>query len=264
VSEPRPTGIRQPSPRRCKIAAAGDISRATVGRPQQDTARLIAGLNPAKVFALGDEQYPDGEYENFLASYDPTWGSFNSIVAPVPGDQDYGTPGAAGYFQYFANVLSRYGQSATDPTRAYYSFDVGDWHAVALNANCSQPGLSCTAERKWLAADLTADGHLCEIVFYHQPGKKGFATTAASLGVELVLSGHHHVYERRDHVYGLDLRQMIVGTGGKSLGTPEEGADVSVKAYGVLELALDTTSYSWEFVDRAGSVRDSGSDVCHA
>ena len=210
------------------LAAAGDIARSTIGAPQQATAGLIAGMNPAKVLALGDEQYPNSEYANYLASYDPTWGAFDPIVSPVPGDQDYGTPGAPGYFQYFANVLTPYGAAATDPTRGYYSFDVGDWHVVALNSNCSQPGLSFKSERTWLAADLPADEHLCQIVFYHHPGQKGFATTAASFGVELALSGHHHVYERRDQLHGFNLRQLIVGTGGKSLGTPDGGADVAV------------------------------------
>ena len=82
--------------------------------------------------------------------------------------------------------------------------------------------------------------------------------------MELVLAGHHHVYERRDHLYGFDLRQLIVGTGGKSLGTPEEGADAAVKAFGVVKLTLDTSSYSWEFIDRSGTARDSGTDTCHA
>ncbi len=182
----------------------------------------------------------------------------------MPGDQDYGTPGAAGYFQYFANVLGAYGASATDPAKGYYSFDVGDWHVVALNSNCTQPGVSCSAQKSWLSQDLAADSHLCEIVFYHHPGQKGFATTSSASGADVVLAGHRHVYERRDQLYGFNLRQFIVGTGGKSLGTPDEGADAAVKAYGVLKMTLDAASYSWQFIDRSGTIRDSGSGACHS
>ena len=102
-------------------------------------------MRPAKVLVLGDAQYDLGEFSNFLQSYDPTWGSFNSIAAPVPGNAEYKTPNAAGYFQYFAGVLSPYGETATDPSKGYCSFNIGDWHVVALNSNCGLAGVNCTA-----------------------------------------------------------------------------------------------------------------------
>lgn len=244
------------------VAAAGDIARTSPATPQRQTASLISGMGASKVLVLGDAQYERGEYSNFLRSYDPTWGTFNNIAAPVPGNHEYETPKADGYFRYFASVLSRYGPTATDPTKGYYSFNIGDWHVVALNSNCTAPGVSCSAQKSWLKADLEADSHQCELVFYHHPSQKGFATTAASQDVELALVGHSHTYERWDRKFGLDLRQLVVGTGGKSLGTPASGADAGVKAYGVAKLTLNTSSYSWRFVDVAGRVRDSGSDTC--
>ena len=246
------------------VATAGDIARTTVGDPQVKTAGLISAMNPTKVLVLGDAQYEHGEYSNFLRSYDRTWGAFNAIAAPVPGNHEYETPNASGYFQYFSAVLSSYGKHATDPSEGYYSFNVGDWHVVALNSNCSRSGVSCSSQQSWLKADLQADSHLCEIVFFHHAGQKGFAATAANLGVDLLLAGHRHAYERWDRKYGLDLRQLIVGTGGKSLGNPASGADVGVKAYGVAKLTLNAADYSWQFIDIAGKVRDSGSDTCLA
>ncbi len=244
------------------IATAGDIARVTIGTPQKKTADLIGGMRPAKVLVLGDLQYEQGEFSNFLQSYDPTWGAFNGIAAPIPGNAEYKTPNGAGYFQYFAGVLSRYGETATDPSKGYYSFNIGDWHVVALNSNCAQSGVSCTAQRAWLRSDLQADSHLCEVVFYHHADQKSFATTAASLGVDLALAGHKHYYERWDRKFNLHLRQLIVGTGGKSLGTPGTGADAAVKAFGVAKLTLSASSYSWQFVDITGAIRDSGSDAC--
>ena len=246
------------------VATAGDIARITPGTPQQQTADLISGMGASKVLVSGDEQYEHGEYANFLQSYDPTWGVFNNIAAPVPGNHEYETPNAAGYFQYFADVLAPYGPTATDPTKGYYSFNVGDWHVVGLNSTCNAPGVSCSAQRSWLRADLEADSHLCEAVFYHAASNKGIANTSVSQGVDLLLASHRHVYERWDQKFGLAIRQLIVGTGGKSLGTPATTADAGVKAYGVAKLTLDAAGYSWEFIDIAGSVRDSGSDTCRS
>lgn len=246
------------------IAAAGDIARANApGTPQRQTADLITDvINPARVLVLGDEQYEHGEYAQFLGSYDPTWGAFKTTSAPVPGNHEYETQGAAGYFQYFDSVLEGYGTTATDPTKGYYSFNLGDWHIVGLNSNCSK--INCGAQRTWLQQDLAADTHLCELVFYHHQGNTSIANTVAAAGGDLALVGHRHVYERWDQLFGHDLRQLIVGTGGKSLGTPRSGANAGVRAFGVVKLTLNATNYSWSFIDVAGNVRDSGSDTCHA
>ncbi len=245
-----------------KIAAAGDIARKTPATPQQQTANLVASLAPAKVLVLGDVQYEKGTLSEFQSSYDKSWGAFNSIAAPVPGNHEYETPNASGYFGYFANVLSLYGSTATDPKKGYYSFNIGDWHVVGLNTNCSVSGVSCSAQRTWLLADLRADDHVCELVFSHHRTQQSLMQAASGEGVELSLSGHKHTYERWDNKYG--LRQLVVGTGGKSSGTPSSNADFGVKAYGVAELTLDATSYSWKFIDVANKVRDSGSDSCEA
>lgn len=244
------------------VATAGDIAKINPETPQQQTADLISGMGVSKVLVSGDEQYEHGELANFLQSYDLSWGVFNNIAAPVPGNHEYETPNAAGYFQYFADVLIPYGPTATDPTKGYYSFNLGDWHLVGLNSTCNAPGVSCSAQRTWLRADLEADSHVCEAVFYHAAGNKGIAKTSVSQGVDLLLASHRHVYERWDQKFGLDIRQLVVGTGGKSLGTPSSAADAGVKAFGVAKLTLDLTGYSWQFIDIAGSVRDSGSDTC--
>ncbi len=244
------------------VATAGDVARISIGDPQVRTAALIESMDPAKLLVLGDAQYEHGEYANFLRSYGPTWGAFDAIAAPVPGNHEYETPSAAGYFEYFDASLAPYGPSATDPAKGYYSFDLGDWHVVALNSNCGVAVVSCTAQRTWLKADLAADDHLCEVVYFHHAGQKGFAQIAANYGVDLALAGHRHAYERWNKRFGLNLRMLVVGTGGKSLGAPANGADVGIKAFGVAKLTLNAADYSWEFIDIAGAVRDSGSDTC--
>ena len=258
-TESRPAGISV-----LRVAAAGDIAHADKpGTAQKQTAALITSrIQPQLVLALGDEQYEKGELAQFMKSYDPTWGAFRNITSPVTGNHEYETKDASGYFAYFKDRLSGRGASASDPKKGYYSFDQGDWHFVALNSNCKFA--SCPAQITWLKSDLAADNHRCALVFYHHPDQTGFAKTAAQGGADLVLSGHLHRYERWDNYKGLHIRQFIVGTGGRSSGTPDPRADSAVRAYGVLSLDLGASDYSWQFIDVGGRVRASGSGTCSA
>ncbi|HZD80614.1 MAG TPA: alkaline phosphatase [Actinomycetota bacterium] len=235
------------------VAAAGDIARPTLSTPQQQTADLVTAFDPTTVFALGDLQYENGELANFQSSYDPSWGAFKSKTHPIPGNHDYGTTNAAGYYTYW-------GSAAGDPSKGYYSFDLGDWHVVALNTECTQ--INCSAEKSWMKSDLAADGHLCQMVVYHRANLKWPRKKAEAAGVDLALTASRHVYERWAPENG--LLRLIVGTGGYSLGKLNSGAVVGIRAYGVVELTLSSSSYSWSFVDTSGDVRDSGAGSCHS
>src|SRR2546430_16735113 len=59
--------------------------------------------------------------------YPPSWGQHKARTQPAPGDRDYKTANAAGYFGYF-------GTAAGDPKQGYYSYDLGAWHVVVLNS----------------------------------------------------------------------------------------------------------------------------------
>jgi hypothetical protein len=96
-----------------EIAAAGDIAcdpYGTIDRTLKtllgwcrmaDTARLIEGRHVDAVLALGDEQYQSATTDGFARSYDLSWGKLKSITYPTPGNHEYYTPDAAGYFAYF-------------------------------------------------------------------------------------------------------------------------------------------------------------------
>jgi acid phosphatase type 7 len=73
------------------------------------TAGLVAlaGID-ATVATFGDHAYPQGTAANFANCYDPFWGQFKSRTMPSPGNHEYETPGASGYFNYF-------GAAAGDP-----------------------------------------------------------------------------------------------------------------------------------------------------
>ncbi|HXJ63296.1 MAG TPA: chitobiase/beta-hexosaminidase C-terminal domain-containing protein, partial [Actinomycetota bacterium] len=252
------------------------------------TSNLLVGAD--NVLALGDEQYDCGGYQAFQQSYGPTWGRFNSITHPVPGDKEYGTTGTdcpstpgAGYFQYF-------GATAGDPSKGYYSYDLGTWHVIALNTGpCPTSSSFCaagSAEEQWLKSDLAASSSACTLAYFQNPRfastSSGGSTRYAPLwndlyagGADVVMNGDDHWYERfapmdatgaADPTFG--IREFIVGTGGAGLDTPATQLPTSQainnNTHGIVRLVLRAGGYDWTFVhDTDGTFSDSGTGSCH-
>ncbi|HEY6104116.1 MAG TPA: metallophosphoesterase [bacterium] len=273
------------------IGAAGDIAcdpgnsyfNGRVGTlcQMKATSDLLLGLNAAAVLPLGDLQYEDGALSKFRRSYDRTWGRLKAITRPAPGNHEYGTRGAQGYFDYF-------GEIAGDPGQGYYSYDIGAWHLIALNSNCGPVGGcgSGSPQERWLRADLAAHPARCTLASWHHPrfssGFHGsdrrydaFWRALYDAGADVVLTGHDHHYERFAKQDpngrpdpGRGIREFVVGTGGRSLYGLKEGEDNSdvfnAETFGVLALTLHPTSYEWRFVRGPGKdFADSGRAACH-
>lgn len=242
------------------VVAAGDISHPEVNH-QADTAKLVEALHPAAVLVLGDAQYGSGLPEEFAHAYEPTWGRFKAITRPTPGNHEYKS-GAVGYFAYF-------GANAGEPGKGYYSFDLGDWHLVALNTGDLCQSVGCeegSPQLEWLEADLSRTTKKCVLAYFHHPRWNsghhgGFARadalwkTLARHHVELVLNGHEHFYERMAPIDG--IVQLTVGTGG--IGFSEFSAPVPQSlvrqndTYGVLRLELGADTWAAEFVPVPGA-----------
>lgn len=270
-TSPTPTPI-EPGPG--VLVGAGDI--AMCDAPGADlTARLLDRL-PGTVFTAGDNAYMSGAAAEFERCYQPTWGRHRDRTRPIPGNHDYGTLGAAPYFSYFG---SRAGPSGL----GYYSYTVGPWLVVALN---SEIDVSATSGQvQWLRAELASQRQACALAIMHRPlftsGINGENPDIRPLwrvlydgGVDLVISGHDHQYERfapqdpdgrADLVRG--IRQFVVGTGGAPLyplQASRPNSEVKGSAFGVLSLTLRAGAYDWEFIPAEGSAfRDSGTNVCH-
>ena len=271
-----------PSQAGVSVVAAGDIGQC-FGLPATGSgpARTAALVKPsdALVVTLGDNVYENGTAEEFANCFDPTWGAFKDRIHPAPGNHDYNTPGAGPYFDYF-------GAKAGPDRRGWYSFDHGGWHFVMLNGVADVARGS--EQYRWLEADLAQSrGILCTISVLHYPAFNSGATYGSdmamrpmfdllqSAGVEMVLSGHEHVYERFapqkadgtvDPARG--MRQFIVGTGGHVLnpfGVPLPHSEFRYNAsWGVLRLTLLEGSYGWQFVPVGGSAPvDVGAGTCH-
>jgi acid phosphatase type 7 len=267
------------------LVGASDIAVCGSSGAEQ-TAKLLdaafASKPPGAIFTAGDNSNESGTATQFTTCFNPTWGRHKPLIHPSPGNHDYMTSGASGYFNYF-------GAAAGDPKKGYYSYTVGTWHVVVLNGNCSQVG-GCqkgSPQETWLRADLAANPTTCTLAHWHQPrfssgGLHGSDATYQplwqalyDLGADVVVNGHDHHYERfapqtptgtADATKG--IREFIVGTGGagtRALGTIRANSEVrNTGTLGVLKLTLHATSYDWEFVPVAGKTfKDSGTTACH-
>jgi hypothetical protein len=264
---------------------------------------------------LGDGAYPDGDMAHYQDCYDPSWGRFKDRTRPSTGNHEYAnaaTKQAEGYFAYF-------GAAAGPRPQGYYSYDLGPWHIVVLNSTCGNQGGNgvggCNARDpmgQWLAKDLAASPAPCKLAYWHHPRyysmsvepgvqvKPGQGASSDSKldsiwavlhqgGVDAVLSGHHHTYERFPRMKAsggksnagspdpTGVRQFIAGTGGgeqesfvADMIDPNSEKRIEHN-FGVLRLTLHDTGYDWAFLSAgtpgtpeppAGTVLDSGSDTC--
>jgi hypothetical protein len=131
------------------------------GKADEATGQLLNSI-PGTLFTAGDNAYPDGTAANFDECYGPGWGRHKDRTRPSPGNHDYFTPGASGYFGYF-------GEAAGDPSKGYYSYDLGEWHVIALNSLCGQVG-GCEATSPmltWLRQDLAANPTACTVAYFN-------------------------------------------------------------------------------------------------
>ena len=314
LPEPGPTAPAAlpaaPPPERVTLVAAGDIAcrpelvETAFACRQARTADLVESLVPDAVAVLGDNQYEHGELVNFMAVFEPTWGRFRQITHPAVGNHEYeGDPErdeAPGYFSYF-------GAAAGDSAKGYYRWELAGWTLLVLNSgainwtratggNPSLPDdcwpVSCAAgseQEQWLRTELEAlPDDACVIAYWHHPRfSSGFGGTSqphpeteplfADLyrhGVELLLTGHSHNYERLVPVTpeGIPdpggVTQFVVGTGGRNLHI-DTGPQLPISevlrtdVFGVLELTLEPGAYTARFVGEDGRPVDQSSGTCH-
>lgn len=276
------------------IIGAGDIAVCGVSGDEA-TSRLVDSVliadSAAKVetavFTLGDNAYPSGPggvQDDFPRCFSPSWGAkrIMNVIHPAPGNHDYDSGSAAPYFNYF-------GDRAGPAGKGYYSYDVGGWHLISLNSELYFEHGSrddAKAQEDWLRRDLNEHRTPCALAYFHRPlfssGEYGGTEEMRSLfailydgGVDLVLNGHEHHYERflpqtpagvADTSKG--VAEIIAGTGGGDLrGIRSQLQPNSVfqihGRFGVLKLTLGSGVYRHAFIDGDGRVWDPGEGSCH-
>jgi hypothetical protein len=289
VSEKLPNAFPSPTPTTALpeeppqvVAAAGDIACPAGPKPgkscqQQAVSDAIAAdIAVTTVLVLGDNQYDKGSAQDYRNSYDKSWGRFKAKTRPVPGNHEYKTKNAAGYYDYFGALAGPRG-------KGYYSYDVGAWHFIALN---SEIDLSSSGNQlAWLRADLKANPAKCVAAYWHRPrwstGSEhgdypkvsSFIKALYDANADLVLDGHDHDYERfqplnpagkRDDQRG--IVEIVSGLGGKSHYSVSGRSTTAAKndtAYGYTRLVLHADSADISFEPAVGSYRDSYTLTCH-
>jgi hypothetical protein len=258
------------------VAAGGD--GASGETRALNVSNLIASLNPNLFLYLGDvyEKGSPAEFYNWYGTTTTNFGRFRSITNPTVGNHEYlSSSSALGYFDYWNNVPN------------YYSYNAGGWHFISLNSNAAAIGLGPTsAQYKWLQQDLAANAGVCTIAYYHHPlfniGPQGPATSMTSIwkllaqyGVDIVLNGHEHSYQRWVPLDGngqpspSGITEFAAGNAGHGLqafSTSDSRVaysnSTSPTAYGILLLRLNPTSASFSYQNINGSTLDSGVIPC--
>ncbi len=290
------------------IAAVGDMACAPDDSHFNGGAGTASNCGEARTSAqmekdttidmllgLGDYQYGCGTPAEYAQSYGPTWGFFNDVIDPSAGNHEYSTStnsatgakcpdpnnAAQDYFSYF-------GATAHPATAGEYSFNIGRWHLISLNANCSKTNVGgCgagSAQTQWLQSDLNANSQPCVLAYWHQPRWTANSSNASSYATwwsmlyaahaDVVLNGHVHTYARFGQLNpsgGADpaegIREVIVGTGGEALVSASAGANpaplANYRTFGYLRMVLHAAGYEAQFIDSTGAVKDTFSGTCH-
>ncbi len=284
------------------LLGAGDVAPNCIAGDSlanaNATATLLEGL-PGPVFTLGDNSYVNGTAAEFDTCYTPTWGrpGIKARTRPVTGNHDYNTPGATGYYDYFNGDGVQDGPAGDRTLGGYYSYNVGNWHIVVLNGECSaSPELwdadGCAAgspQEQWLRDDLANSPTNNIIAMWHRPRYSSSSDddmhaytqplwqALYDYGTDIYLGGHWHNYERlapmnalgvADPAFG--IRTFVIGTGG----VPVSGSFPNLRTgisevrnntdHGIMKFTLRDSSYDWQFIPVPGdALNDSGTAAVH-
>jgi len=275
------------------LIAVGDIA-ACDSRGDEGTAAVTDSILRADsaanvkdaVAALGDLAYPSGSARDFEQCFGPSWGDTAKLIMkrirPVPGNHEHESGFSSPYYAYL-------GDRAGSPRKGYYSFDLGEWHVVALNSEIARNEQYSAVERKaqedWLRDDLKKSTKKCTLAYWHHPRfassyhgndptMTSFWTILEEANADVILAGHEHVYERfrsqtsagvADTVKGIP--SFVVGTGGGELrgfNSPAPNSVARVEGhFGILKLTLGKEGYQWAFIDTQRRIWDPGQGKCH-
>ncbi|WP_328700810.1 purple acid phosphatase family protein [Corallococcus silvisoli] len=265
------------------FTAMGDFG--TGGAMQKKVLEVMAmpQWRSELLLTLGDNAYPSGTEAELQAHlFTPMAPLLREVpMFATPGNHEYVTAQAQPYLDNMYLPTNN-----PQGSERYYSFDWGPVHFLALDSNCAV-GLAspdrCTlaAQKAWAEADLIASSRLWKVAFFHHPSwssgvhgsqltmRRQFGPLFEKYGVDLVLTGHDHDYERSKPMHGdaeasygqRGIPYLVVGSGGATLrpfSSPQpawtEVRDAA--AYGFLDVLVDGSTLTARFITSNNTVRD--------
>ncbi|HEX8436644.1 metallophosphoesterase family protein [Archangium sp.] len=270
-----------PGTRRVHFTAVGDFGMNNAD--QREVANAMLGRRPELFLALGDNAYSSGTeaeiQDNLFVPMAPLLAQVPFFA--TPGNHEYVTNQAQPYFD------NLYLPTSPSGGERYYSFDWGHVHFVSLDSNCaiglaSEDRCTLAAQKQWLEQDLAASNADWKVVFFHHPPwssgahgsqlkmRREFAPLFEKYGVDLVLTGHDHHYERTSMMKGDAMASsgnpgipyLVVGSGGASLrpisgGKPAWAAARNDKDHGYLDVTVEDGTLTAQMLTPSGKVIDS-------
>lgn len=198
------------------------------GHPQRRLAEQMFREQPALVLHTGDIAYYEGTWQAFEQYYFGIYGPLmrRTPFFPAPGNHDYvfeeGAPFVAVHDFPVAGVpVAGRGR--------YYSFDWSNVHFVSVDSNTPlREAMDGSGELlRWLDADLAATRLPFRVVYFHhtvfptanyvgnaycERANEALTGLLERHGVQLVLMGHEHLYQRtKPHRHG-QWRTSAAGT----------------------------------------------------
>jgi len=220
--------------RKIRVIAFGDCGRGNIAYQDESLASYLSYLSANSIDAadawllLGDNAYNSGTDAEFTANFFDIYGTNmlrNHKLYPSPGNHDYGNSAANKTFRNMA-----YHNSFTVPQTGeaggvasnkqnFYSYDIGNIHFLSLDSygiesdGTSMETAGGTALKTWLTNDLAANTKKWTIAYWHHPPytkgshnsdsegdlvsiRQNFITFLETRGVDMIVCGHSHNYER--------------------------------------------------------------------
>jgi len=273
-----------------------DVSFAVIGdfgsgdQHEADVARLVASWDPAFIVGLGDVYYSEAggsgseRYDRAVGRYYCRWlkdvsttgsacpqgGASKNAFFTTIGNHDISDaePSPESYLDYFD--LPGNGFTNTSGNERYYDFVEGPVHFFVLNSNDDEPdGITADSRQAtWLRSQVAASTSRWNVVVDHHPpysSDNSHGPTVvlqwpfARWGVDVVMSGHAHTYERiqRD-----GITYFVNGLGGAHLysfgAQPVDGSKVRfADNWGAQRVRATQDSITFDFIDVSGALIDS-------
>ncbi len=262
-----------------RFAAIGDFGTNTEG--EAEVANIVNSWNPEFIITMGDNNYPSGAaetidlnigqyYSEYIFPYTGNYGSGadENRFFPSLGNHDYFTEEAAPYFDYFT----------LPGNERYYDFVRGDVHFFSLNVGAEEDidgnlfphepdGNTVDSEQAlWLQEKLSTSEAKWQVVYFHDPpyssgfhgSTLGIRWPFAEWGVDAVLSGHDHHYERSL----VDcIPYFVNGVGGRTLHNTYTRTFETLNShrgdFGAMLIEVDSEKMVFEFWTASGIMEDS-------